>query len=136
MNTSDAASAINTQPRILRQFLRSPVSSFRSVGSGARYDFTADEIPTLKVEFDKWSKDGKPKSERSSTTRRASRKSPEDIQRERDQAVWEEEGNVSLPDMRDPRVRVEVRRQAADAERRLMMMVMAAGMHVTQGGTR
>jgi hypothetical protein len=54
-----------------------------------------------------------------------------------DQAVWEEEDAqrgepLVIPDIRDPRVRAEVRRVAAEQERRLEERLIAAGLHVLQ----
>jgi hypothetical protein len=44
MDTSEVAEKLGTTPRILRQFLRSPSSTFVAVGSGSRYDFTAKDL--------------------------------------------------------------------------------------------
>ena len=55
-------------------------------------------------------------------------------QQQIDRQVWEEEeadsGPVTLPDLRDPRVRAEVRRKAADQEARLQRALRNAGLHV------
>jgi hypothetical protein len=54
-----------------------------------------------------------------------------------DQRVWQEEEasgafNGHIPDIRDPKVRAEVRRIAAEQERRLEERLIAAGLHVLQ----
>lgn len=58
----------------------------------------------------------------------------------RDLKVWKEEeveyGPIVLPDLRDPRVRTEVRRKAADADVVLHIRLMTAGLHVSQTGSR
>ncbi len=51
---------------------------------------------------------------------------------DRDQAVWAEEGPIDLPDIRNPRVRAEVRRLAEAQSLRLETRLLAAGLHVTQ----
>lgn len=141
MDTNDAASAVGTTPKILRAFLRSPVSTFVSVGSGSRYSFTERDIPTLKKKFAEWQGSGKPKptpvpKQRKPTPAPAVASVTEDDIRVRDEAVWAEEGPVELPNIRDPRVRARVRRDAAEREARLVMRMMAAGLHVSQWGAR
>lgn len=133
MNTTEAAEAIGTTPRNLRQFLRSPMSSFQPVGSGARYEFDLDQLDGLRSQFQKWSANGSP---RSSKNKPGRPQTPADIQEARDIEVWEEEGWVEIPDIRDPRVRAQVRREAAEAERRLSLQLIAAGLHITQGGVK
>jgi hypothetical protein len=46
--------------------------------------------------------------------------------------VWFEEGPIRIEDIRDPRVRARVKRDAQAAEMRLMLLLLAKGMHVTQ----
>jgi hypothetical protein len=135
MDTSEVANLIGTTPRVLRQFLRSPFSTFIAVGSGARYDFTNSEIQTIRIRFDEWRGAGKPKSTELPKPK-APGKSKIDKLREKDQAEWDEEGDIDLPDIRDPRVRERVRRAAQAAEDRLMIQLMAAGLHVSQLGDR
>lgn len=48
------ATILKTEPKTLRQFLRSDASTFEGVGSGGRYEFTDADIPKIKEEFDKW----------------------------------------------------------------------------------
>jgi hypothetical protein len=48
------ATILKTEPKTLRQFLRSDASTFEGVGSGGRYEFTDGDIPKIKEEFDKW----------------------------------------------------------------------------------
>lgn len=143
MNTSEAANAIGTTPRTLRQFLRSPSSTFKAVGSGSRYDFKESELPTLTKRFAEWSGTGKPKAEPRRVTRatvldgRLRRSATaEEVQAARDAEVWAEEGDVVLPDIRDPHILRRVRADEAAREARLMMTLMAKGLHITQLGDR
>lgn len=48
------ATMLNTEAKTLRQFLRSPASTFEPVGSGGRYEFTEGDVPQIKQEFDAW----------------------------------------------------------------------------------
>lgn len=48
------ASLLGTEAKTLRQFLRSPASTFEPVGSGGRYEFTNGDVPQIKEEFDAW----------------------------------------------------------------------------------
>lgn len=137
MDTAEVASIIGTSARVLRQFLRSDHSTFVPVGSGARYDFTDRELPTIRSRFSDWQQAGKPKP--SPNTRPLevvvkARTTKRDKQLERDREVWAEEGEVFLPDIRDPRVRARARADARAAEDRLYLRLMAAGLHITQPG--
>lgn len=145
MNSKDVADAIDTTPRILRQFLRSGHSTFVAVGSGARYDFKETDIPTLRKRFSEWQSKGKPrpKPNRPQTNGRVVRRMPAlDAQRERDVAVWAEEDAARngeplvLPDIRDPRIRARVKAEEQAREERLIMLLMSKGMHVSQWGDR
>lgn len=51
LSTREIADHIGTTPKLLRQFLRQ--SDF-GVGSGARYAFTADDLPGLAEGFAQW----------------------------------------------------------------------------------
>jgi hypothetical protein len=95
------------------------------VGSGARYDFTEHDLPDLARRFADWA-GTKP------TRPHVVRVNTPDRQRERDAAVWAEEGDVLIPDIRSPGVRARVRAIAAAQERRLNERLMAAGMHISQ----
>ncbi|WP_431905594.1 sigma factor-like helix-turn-helix DNA-binding protein [Micromonospora carbonacea] len=141
MNSHEVAEALGTTPKTLRAFLRSPSSTFRAVGSGARYEFTAADLPTLRKRFAEWSKSGKPKA---TTPKRrpgphAFCAHPQTLsgntackQRKRDEGVWAEDGPVVLEDLADPDVRAKVRRIAAEQEARLELRLLAAGLHITQ----
>lgn len=48
------ATLLGIEAKTLRQFLRSPASTFEAVGSGGRYEFTEDDVPKLKEEFETW----------------------------------------------------------------------------------
>jgi hypothetical protein len=57
------------------------------------------------------------------------------IRPDRDRAIWAEEDPVTGPDIRDPRVRAEVRRLARDQDIQLHRLLLAAGLHVVQWET-
>lgn len=143
MDTTEVASKLGTTPRLLRQFLRSDYSTFQAVGSGARYDFTDKDLPSLEKRFGEWRKDGKPRPnvdhQRVKVTQ-APKSQPTVNKHERqqlaDRLVWAEEGEVVMPDIRDPRVRARVKADAAAAEERLMMRLAAQGLHLFQLGDR
>jgi hypothetical protein len=136
MDTKDVAQRIGTTPRTLRQFLRSAYSTFVPVGSGARYDFTERELPTISKRFREWTSEGKPRPEgtkkKVEPTPTATRK--RDKQAEQDRLVWAEEDEIILDDIRDPRVRARVKADAQAAEDRLMEMLLARNLHVFQLG--
>jgi hypothetical protein len=134
MDTKEAADKIGTTPRRLRQFLRSKKSTYVAVGSTSRYDFEETEIPELERRFKRWA-DGKvqpmPKHE-AGAVKAASRE-------ERDKQVWAAEtfaGSVPiLADLRDPGVLARVRRIARAQEDRLNQLLLAKGLHISQGFT-
>jgi hypothetical protein len=136
MDTRAVADALGTDPKTLRRFLRDAATSFTPVGSGGRYSFTDKDIKTLRTEFEPWSdRQAKKVAAKSSvprvTTSARARKramTPAD----RDRLVWEEEGQIILEDLRDPRVRARVRASAQAAEDRLEAQLLAAGLHVIQ----
>lgn len=135
MDTAEVADKLGTTPRVLRQFLRSPMSTFVPVGSGARYDFTERELPTIAKRFSDWQAAGKPRPVSSPpTTPQVQRVDKRSKQWEIDSAVWAEEGDVKLEDIRDPRVRMRAVSDARAAEDRLMLQLMALGLHITQLG--
>lgn len=132
MDTGEVAEAVGTTPRILRQFLRSRMSTFVSVGSGSRYEFDDRDLPTILARFTEWSKAGKPKAMVPAIKRRKPSKAV--VQRARDKALWQEEGDVKLEDIRDPQVRRRVKQAAREAEQRLELLLMSKGMHISQRG--
>ena len=138
MDTAQAAGLLGTTPRTLRVFLRSAHSTFEAVGSGARYDFTEREIATLKTRFAAWQKAGKPRPAAPKADAKPSPRKPPKLtkQERRDQEVWAEEGEVKIPDIRDPRVRARALADARAAEDRLMLRLLAAGQHITQLGDK
>lgn len=137
MDTTQVAELLCTSPRKLRLFLRSTFSTFVPVGSGARYDFTDREVPTLKRRFAEWEKAGKPRpASKAPSTNRSPSPRAADIQLSRDQEVWAEEGSIVIPDIRDPRVRARALADAKAAEERLELLLLARGMHITQLGDR
>lgn len=133
MDTTEAASRLGTTPRILRQFLRSAVSTFVAVGSGSRYEFTESELVMLGRRFADWRS-----GERGSTSPKSKpASSPKPLRREpsrKDRQVWEEEGTVQLADIRNPRIRARILADARAAENRLTMLLMSKGMHISQLG--
>lgn len=56
MNTAQAAAALNTEPKILRRFLRAD-EHYANAGAGGRYDFEDVEITLLRERFQMWSND-------------------------------------------------------------------------------
>lgn len=48
------ATALGTEAKTLRQFLRSDASTFEAVGSGGRYEFTANDVIGIRKEFEAW----------------------------------------------------------------------------------
>jgi hypothetical protein len=132
MDTREVAEHLGTTPRVFRQFLRSPISTYVAVGSGARYDFTERDLPTIKKRFAEWNTEGKPKpeGERKAPVVKATPVSPVD------EEVWADEGPIVLEDIRDPRVRARVKRDARAAEERLELILIAAGLHISQLGDR
>lgn len=138
MDTSEVAEMIGTTPRMLRQFLRSGHSTFVPVGSGARYEFSDRDIPTLTKRFGQWKADGKPRPDADKKPKGTSpaRSAKVDKQRQRDEQEWAEEGPVVIEDIRNPRVRARVVADARAAEERLMQRLAAVGLHITQLGDR
>jgi hypothetical protein len=139
MDSSTAAAKIGTTPKVLRRFLRSSASSFRAVGSGARYDFRESDIDRLRKEFNAWSSGRcEVPTVKAKESRRGGKRTK--ISREdRDRAVWAEEdqqrgGPLILPNINDPRVRAAVRAEAIRQEAVLAERLMAVGLHISQPG--
>lgn len=142
MDTNEAAAALGTTGRVLRQFLRSPFSTFVAVGSGSRYVFDeARDLPMLRKRFAEWQGGGKPKRACGpAASTKAVRRTPID-QHAKDCEVWIEEGTalddgrplpIPLPDIRDPRVLARVRASEAARVETLHMQMVAAGISVLQ----
>jgi hypothetical protein len=131
MDTRTAAIRLGTDSKTLRRFLRSPASTFEAVGSGGRYEFQERDIQTLSREFAKWNSTQVQRPAKPTTPtpeRRTTKLTPD----ERDRLVWNEEGTIELPDIRDPKVRDAVRAEGARRAARLDEMLMAAGLHISQ----
>src|SRR4030042_336766 len=107
MNTAEVAEYLGTTPRILRQFLRHPSSTFVAVGSGSRYDFRLSDMKTLQKRFNEWQGLGKPKAATPKRKTPKVRKSRDQVRAAQDRKVWDEEGSVVMGDLRDPRVRAD-----------------------------
>jgi DNA-binding transcriptional MerR regulator len=129
MDTGEVAALLGTTAKNLRRFLRSAHSTFKAVGSGARYEFTSRDVPTLQREFMRWLRS---RQQEQTVKEEKPRVRHARSQRERDEEVWAEEGDVELPDIRDPQVLMAVRRAEAERVARLEERMMAAGLHVTQ----
>jgi len=54
MNTTEVALALDTDPRTLRKFLRSPEGFDSRVGKGARWSIEKREMRSLAKRFAKW----------------------------------------------------------------------------------
>lgn len=128
MDTKSVAVALGTEPRILRRFLRDPGSTFKAVGSGARYEFTEADMPELERRFNQWA--GNKQTARVAIPRKPVNEAQEQLKR--DLAVWAEEGPVVMEDIRDPRVRRSVQRTAARQNAWLEERLMACGLHISQ----
>lgn len=117
LTTRDAAAAIETTPKILRQFLRQD-ETFGSVGSGSRYTFDTKDLPVLKKRFDAWA------GARAVTNRRAA----------------DDDGQPGLPTSvlyrRDKMTQAQVRRQAEERVDRLEAMLKSRGLHISQMANR
>jgi hypothetical protein len=130
MDTKTIATALGTEPRILRRFLRDPKSTFSAVGSGSRYVFTEADLPELERRFHEWA--GDKQANRPAITILREKTDPMVDQRIRDEAVWAEEDPVTMEDLRDPRVRARVRAIAREWDRRLNDRLLAVGQHISQ----
>ena len=132
MDTKDVAADLGTTPRVFRAFLRSPMSTFVAVGSGARYEFTEQDLPVLRKRFAEWQGAGKPKPSNGATQIPRTRNTRSQATKAKDEEMWAEEGPVRLEDIRNPQVRARVKAAAQAAEDRLTLMLLAKGMHITQ----
>jgi hypothetical protein len=136
MNVKELAVELKTEPRVLRRFLRCRIEG---VGSGSRYSFSREQVATLTAEFGEWAKNKVAVSKPTITSNN------DDDNATRDELVWAEEeairekqgkGPLKLADIRDPRVRCQVKAKAAQAEARLEERLMAAGLHISQMAKR
>jgi hypothetical protein len=131
MDTRAVAENLGTTPRMLRRFLRSDQSTFTAVGSGARYDFTSSDLTALAPRFRAWLGHDAPVPVATPVGTPAD-DDPRMSQSDKDRAVWDEEGDVFLADIRQPAIRARVRQIADERERRLNEQLLAAGLHITQ----
>lgn len=123
MDSRAVASALDTDPKTLRRFLRSDTSSVTPVGSGGRYVFDEADLPTMRTEFGVWSQSIAPKPVVTRKPKRAPR-----ANYNRDEAVWAEEGPVNLPDIKQPAILHSVRVSEAARETRLVALMRQAGL--------
>lgn len=136
MDTTEVAGILGTTPRVFRAFLRSPMSTFVAVGSGARYEFTAKDVPTIQKRFTEWKGSAKPRPD-AGNAKTPVVKIPKAVRdREKDTQVWDEEGPVKIADIRNPVIRARVKAAAQAAEDRLELLLMAKGLHITQIGNQ
>lgn len=136
LDTKTIADRLQTEPRILRRFLRDPKSTFTAVGSGSRYTFTETDLPELERRFGDWM-GNRPAATRPATPVSLQRQDEAAAQRLRDEQVWAEEdasrgGPLVMADIRDPRVRKAVQQKARRWDARLEERLMAAGLHISQ----
>jgi len=54
LNTTEAALELETTPRTLRKFLRSPEGFDQKVGKGQRWSIEKKQMRSLKSRFSKW----------------------------------------------------------------------------------
>jgi hypothetical protein len=54
LTTAEVAAQLDTTPRTLRRFLRAD-AFYANVGCGGRYEFTANDMPTLSKRYAAWS---------------------------------------------------------------------------------
>lgn len=143
MDTRAIADNLGTDPKTLRRFLRDPGTSFTPVGSGGRYSFTQADLVSIAREFGPWQRRQAAKTAgKASVTpggTRVTTAPPRALltQLDRDRLVWEAEeallgGPPVIEDLRNPRVRAQVRAAAQAADDRLTAKLLAAGLHVTQ----
>jgi len=136
LDTKTIANRLQTEPRILRRFLRDPKSTFTAVGSGSRYVFTETDIPELERRFSDWM-GNRPAATRPATPAILRQCDEAAAQRLKDEAVWADEdrdrgGPLVMADIRDPRVRKAVQSKARLWDARLEERLMAAGLHISQ----
>jgi hypothetical protein len=122
MNTAQVASALNTEPKILRRFLRAD-SNYANAGAGGRYVFTDDDLPTMREHFLAWLGE-------------KAAKAPAKP-RIKDVAPADDIAAQRLPRRilgRKLYASERTRREAIGAARaeRLDQMLLAAGLHITQ----
>lgn len=127
VDTKEVAEHLGTDSKILRRFLRSPACPIKPVGSGGRYRFTSNDLPSLKERFQQWAKG---KDVRPSVIKP---RPPVDDQLARDREVWaQERRTIVFENINDPKVRARVRAKAKDQEARLEARLLSKGLHITQ----
>lgn len=70
MNTSEVAAALETEPKVLRRFLRAD-ANYANAGAGGRYEFTDADIPEMRERFNAWESEKASKPRAVTSTRRA-----------------------------------------------------------------
>lgn len=87
------AALINTDPKTLRQFLRSPDSSHEAVGSGGRYEFLESDVDRIRNEFSAWME--------KKTTRRSTPKGEGTPRKKKERVIPEEEIAPEIEELDD-----------------------------------
>lgn len=124
MDSRDVASALGTDSKTLRRFLRSDASTVTPVGSGGRYAFDEADMPTIRDEFGVWLAGAPVKAPPVAKVRPRVARTPQ----ARDKAIWEDEGDVVLPDISNPEILRAVRASEAAREARLLGLMAKAGL--------
>lgn len=110
MDSTALATRLGTEPRILRQFLRSSYCSFKPVGSGSRYKFKVTDLEKLREEYTAWvNRTRKPKRQEGEPRKKVQ------VFDMSDEQIWAEEGEVLLANINDPKVRARVKWEADNA---------------------
>jgi hypothetical protein len=86
----------------------------------------------MRKRFSEWMSTQTPKSPTKSKMSKSSSRRSSIPRSEIDRLVWNEEGEITMPDIRDPQVRRAVREEANRRAQRLDEMLLAAGLHITQ----
>lgn len=156
LSTADIATELGTTARTLRQFLRSSASTYTAVGSGARYEFTDSDLPTLRNRFLAWNTKGKvvsmtddtKRNDEAAPSKRAGYVNPKRkalramSQQDRDELVWMEEedelgGPVEVPNVLTNRAaREQAWKVGRERAERLNARLLELGIHVSQQGRR
>jgi hypothetical protein len=114
MDVKRAAEALDTDPKRLRQFLRSD-AKYKSPGAGGRYDLSGFSVDELREAYDLWAKVSTP---------RTARVEPETTD---DADEHDESPPLPVGASRD-----EVRAHAAQRVARLEEKLRANGLHLSQ----
>jgi hypothetical protein len=104
------------------------------VGQGGRYEFDEADIPVLATQLQGWLAKQSSRPAKASAKVRTPKVKPSRVDQDRE--VWAEEGDVNLPDIRNPKILAQVRRTAREQTDRLNEQLLAAGLHISQAFDR